>query len=69
MTSPYPLWPARPHHVRITSDQPAVLLDFYQRVLEPDISEVGDGPWRRGNGSTKPIPSIFGGLHGCANDP
>jgi catechol 2,3-dioxygenase len=45
MASPSPLWPARLHHLKITSDQPPVLLDFYQRVLELTVSEVTDGIW------------------------
>lgn len=45
MTTLSPLWPARLHHIKLTSDQPPVLLDFYQRVLELDISEVTDGVW------------------------
>ena len=45
MTVQSPLWPARLHHIKITSDQPAILLDFYQRVMEPKISEVTDGLW------------------------
>jgi len=40
-----PLWPARLHHIKITSDQPQVLLDFYLRVLEQDIKEISDGQW------------------------
>jgi catechol 2,3-dioxygenase-like lactoylglutathione lyase family enzyme len=45
MTTPSPLWPARLHHIKITSDQPPVLLDFYQRVLELETREVTDGVW------------------------
>lgn len=45
MTTSSPLWPARLHHIKITSDQPPVLIDFYQRVLELDTSEVTDGVW------------------------
>lgn len=45
MATPSPLWPARLHHIKITSDQPPVLLDFYQRVLDLEISEVTDGVW------------------------
>lgn len=45
MTDQAPLWPARLHHIEITSDQPPVLLDFYQRVLEHDAKELSDGRW------------------------
>jgi hypothetical protein len=45
MTDEAPLWPARLHHIEITSDQPPVLLDFYQRVLEHDAEELSDGRW------------------------
>lgn len=45
MTDPSPLWPARLHHIKITSDQPPVLLDFYQRVLEQEVKELTDGAW------------------------
>lgn len=40
-----PLWPARLHHIKITSDQVPVMLDFYQRVLELRASELTDGVW------------------------
>lgn len=46
MTTSSPLWPARLHHIKITSDQPPVLLDFYQRVLEPEVRELSDGLWQ-----------------------
>lgn len=45
MTTKSPLWPARLHHIKITSDQPPVLIDFYQRALELETSEVTDGVW------------------------
>lgn len=45
MTDLSPLWPARLHHLKITSDQPPVLLDFYQRVLEQEVRELSDGEW------------------------
>ncbi|HSS65796.1 MAG TPA: VOC family protein, partial [Gammaproteobacteria bacterium] len=45
MTDASPLWPARLHHLKITSDQPPVLLDFYQRVLGQEASELSDGEW------------------------
>ena len=45
MTQPSPLWPARLHHIKMTSDQVPVLLDFYQRVLELEVHEVTDGVW------------------------
>ncbi len=45
MTTKSPLWPARLHHIKITSDQTPVLLDFYQRALELTIEEVTDGVW------------------------
>jgi catechol 2,3-dioxygenase-like lactoylglutathione lyase family enzyme len=48
MTSP--LWPSRLHHIKITSDQPHLLLDFYQRVLESDIQELSDGLWHLAGG-------------------
>lgn len=46
MTDASPLWPARLHHLMMTSDQPPVLLDFYQRVLEMETEEVSEGLWR-----------------------
>jgi catechol 2,3-dioxygenase-like lactoylglutathione lyase family enzyme len=45
MTDLSPLWPARLHHLKITSDQPPVLIDFYQRVLEQEVRELSDGEW------------------------
>ncbi len=45
MTDLSPLWPARLHHIKITSDQPPVQLDFYQRVLEQEVRELSDGEW------------------------
>ena len=50
MENSSPLWPARLHHIKITSDQPVVLLDFYQRVLGSEISEISDGQWKLGGG-------------------
>ncbi len=40
-----PLWPARLHHIKITSDRVPELLDFYQRVLELSAEELTDGVW------------------------
>jgi catechol 2,3-dioxygenase-like lactoylglutathione lyase family enzyme len=40
-----PLWPARLDHVKITSPQPAVLLDFYRGILGGTVSELTDGQW------------------------
>lgn len=45
MTDLSPLWPARLHHIKITSDQPPVQLDFYQRVLEQEVRELSEGEW------------------------
>ncbi|HEX9809220.1 MAG TPA: VOC family protein [Alphaproteobacteria bacterium] len=53
MNSPSPLWPARLHHVKITSDQPPVLLDFYQRVLEVNVTEATDGVWDLAGGERR----------------
>lgn len=40
-----PLWPARLDHVKITSPQPAVMLDFYRGILSGTVSELTDGQW------------------------
>ncbi len=53
MTNPSPLWPAPLHHIKITSDQPPVLLDFYQRVLEQESRELSDGQWLLSGGQRK----------------
>ena len=45
MTGTSPLWPARLDHVKVTSPQPAVLLDYYQGILGGTISEITDGQW------------------------
>ncbi|MEE8284465.1 MAG: VOC family protein [Alphaproteobacteria bacterium] len=45
MTDPSPLWPARLHHIEITSDRPPELIDFYRRLLEGDAQELADGRW------------------------
>lgn len=53
MTETSPLWPARLHHLMITSDRPPELADFYRRVLEVDTEEVGDGLWRLDGGERR----------------
>lgn len=53
MTEASPLWPARLHHIKITSDQPPVLLDFYQRVLEEQPRELSDGQWLLAGGERR----------------
>lgn len=45
MTDPSPLWPARLHHIEITSDQPPVLLEFYRRLFQREPQELADGRW------------------------
>lgn len=45
MTDQSPLWPARLHHMEITSDRPPELIDFYLRLLEGDAQELADGRW------------------------
>ena len=50
MTDSAPLWPARLHHIKITPDQPPVLLDFYRRVFDQDVQELSDGQWLAGGG-------------------
>jgi len=50
MTDTSPLWPAPLHHIKITSDQPPVLADFYRRALGQDVEELSDGQWLLGGG-------------------
>lgn len=45
MTSTSPVWPARLDHVKVTSPQPAVMLDFYRGILGGAVSELTDGEW------------------------
>jgi catechol 2,3-dioxygenase len=42
MTVPSALRPATLHHVQITSEQPKVLAEFYGRVLDGEVAEIGD---------------------------
>jgi catechol 2,3-dioxygenase len=41
MTVSSALRPAQLHHVQITSEQPAALAEFYGRVLDGDVSDIG----------------------------
>ncbi len=45
MTPASPLWPARLHHLHLTTEQPAGLLDFYRAVLGNETRELSDGTW------------------------
>lgn len=45
MTGTSPVWPARLDHVKVTSPQPTVLLDYYRGVLGGAVSELTDGEW------------------------
>ena len=44
-TSGTPLWPARLDHVQIASPQPAVMRDFYQKILGGAVRDLGDDQW------------------------
>lgn len=43
MTATSPLWPARLHHIELTSPQPEVLRDFYARAFGYRSSVLDDG--------------------------
>jgi catechol 2,3-dioxygenase len=45
MTAPSALRPANLHHVAITSEQPAVLAEFYGKVLDCPTQEIAPGVW------------------------
>lgn len=45
MATASPLWPASLHHIEITSDQPPILIDFYQRVFQSPVEEAAEGRW------------------------
>ena len=40
-----PLWPAHLDHVKITSPQPAVMRDFYGKILGGSVSQLGEEEW------------------------
>lgn len=43
--TPSPLWPSRLHHIRLNSDQPQRLVDFYGAAMQLGSETVGDGVW------------------------
>ena len=45
MTAPSALRPAHLHHVAISSDQPAVLAEFYGKVLNVPARQLGPDLW------------------------
>jgi len=40
-----PIWPSRLHHIRINSEQPGRLVDFYREGLGLSADKIGDGVW------------------------
>ena len=45
MTDLGPLWPTRLHHLRLNSDRPQRLVDFYRDTMGLAVAEHGDGIW------------------------
>jgi catechol 2,3-dioxygenase len=43
MPAPTPLWPAHLDHVKVTSPQPDVMLDYYGKVLGGTVSDLPGG--------------------------
>ncbi len=43
MTSESPLWPAQLDHLRLNSDDPAMLAEFYASAFGHQISDLDDG--------------------------
>ena len=45
MTDQMPLWPAKLDHICLTSGQPEVMLDFYQRGIGYESERIDDDSW------------------------